>query len=107
MNQTVSNPGLLRAVKEARRDRAKEYGLAVELKKARFLCPGKANLKNPTQAALLSLPDKSGSQYLMAFTGWDELNKWDGRRQQQVLALYMKDLESILLTGGSPYGIKF
>ncbi len=116
VNKAVTNPKLLDAIREMKVDSSKEKQFFKELSQARFLCPAKIDLKNSPQdeegnviaqggsrISLISISDNSGKNYLLAFTDWKELEKWNKFKRQQALILPYEDYQGIILENSVSY----
>ena len=110
VNKPVTNPGLIKAIKLMKQNSKMESEFLIELFKATFLCPGridKANvaerfdsnftLGEGTKLTLSSLDSVSGEEYLMAFTDWNELRKWQNVDGQQTFLFSIIDYKTIVL----------
>jgi len=116
VNKPVTNPNLLKAIQLMGQDRKYESQFIDELFKAIFLCPGQIDKSNSTKSgdgkitvgegskiSLSLLEAKSGENYLMAFTDWDELRKWQNTKGQQTFLFSIDDYKTIIL-GNQHYG---
>lgn len=115
VNKPVTNSKLLYAIKEMQEDGAKENFIR-ELSRANFLCPAIIKLKNPASGkgeritagegstiSLISINDQQGKPYLMAFTDWMEVRKWNREEDVQTLIFTYGEYQKILAEGDSPY----
>ena len=116
VNEPITNPALLKAIEDLSIDNSTEPEFIEELQKAQFLCPVKMDLKDEeigengeitlgkdTTISILSLDDSNGDRFLMAFTDWDELRKWDDSSDIQTLMLTYDDYQTILGQEESTY----
>lgn len=116
INKPITNPRLLNAIEEMRKDNTKEQFFVNELFKANFLCPAKVELKNSEKGgkgqitlgegstiALTSIDDQQGKHYLMAFTDWEEIGKWSREENIQTIILICEEYQQILNKEDSPY----
>lgn len=116
INKPIANPNLVNVIREIKQGNINEESFWKEILKAKFLCPinmgtGKTlqqeNYKivsgEVTSFALISIDNKQGEHFLMAFTDWDELKKWKQNHNQQTLILSYKDYEEIMIKKDSPY----
>lgn len=116
INKPITNPKLLNAIEEMRKDNKKEQFFINELYKANFLCPAKVELKNSVKGdkgqltvgegstvALTCIDDSQGKHYLMAFTDWKEIGKWSQEENLQTIILTCEDYQIFLTKEDSPY----
>lgn len=116
INKPISNPELLNLIKGIKHNKADENLFWQELFKAKFLCPVKMEIKNTipkknekivleekTDISLLSIDNSNGEHFLMAFTDWKELRKWNGDANQKALVLTYEEYQNILSNNNSPY----
>lgn len=116
INKPITNPRLLNAIEEMKKDNSKEQFFVNELFKANFLCPAKIELKNSEKGSkgqvtigegstisLTSIDNQQGKHFLMAFTDWKELGKWKQKENIQTIILTCKDYQQILGREDSPY----
>jgi len=113
VSKPVTNPSLVAAIQKAREDSTAEAwaGMVREAAKARFITPvdispvpegegGKRLLKGKTSFSLHVLEDpESHQKYYMAFTDWEELEKWRSKPGQRVLILTFEDYARMVLDG--------
>lgn len=110
VNTPVTNPNFLKAIQLMGQDSTKESQFFDELFKATFLCPGqidkgnltksrdgRTTLGKDTKISLSLLEAKSGKSYLIAFTDWDELRKWENIQRQQTFLFSIEDYRTIVL----------
>ena len=94
-----------------RKDKTKQSLFIQELVKAKFLCPIQIDAKKlkktdynikilneDTEVALISITNKTGEQYLMAFTDENEFQKWNPDKNQQTLIFSFEDYKRIVLS---------
>lgn len=116
INKPITNPQLLNAIEEMKKDKKKEQFFINELFKANFICPAQVQLNNSKKdnmgqitvgegstIALTSIDDQQGKHFLMAFTDWKELGKWKQEENIQTLILTCEDYKQILTKEDSPY----
>ena len=112
MNKPVANPELLAAVERMNRENSRESREAVldlVITTARFLAPvtitpapeeqtgGQAALGQGTQIQFQLLPNQNGQPFFPAFTGWEELRKLCGPKNQQTLVLTFDDYAAMVV----------
>lgn len=115
-NKPITNPDLVDVIKEIKRGNKKEDFFWKEIFKAKFLCPinmelGKTSkkenqkivLEKETSISLLSIDNEQGEHFLMAFTDWDELKKWNQNENQQTLILSYEDYQRMITKNDSVY----
>ena len=110
MEQTteLKNQALLSAVERMGRENTRESREAVldaVISSARFLAP--VNILSPEEAAVSGgegtaiqfqlLPNQEGQPFFPAFTGWEELRKLCGPKNQQTLLLSFDDYAAMIL----------
>ena len=93
-NKPITNPELLAAVERMNRENSRESREAVldlVISSARFLSPvtiGQAPAAGKdTTIQFQLLPNQEGQPFFPAFTGWDELRKLCGPKNQQTLVM--------------------
>ena len=112
MNKPVANPELLAAVERMNRENSRESREAVldlVITTARFLAPvtitpapqeqvsGQAALSQDTQIQFQLLANQEGQPFFPAFTGWEELRKLCGPKNQQTLVLTFDDYAAMVV----------
>ena len=112
MNKPVANPELLAAVERMNRENSRESREAVldlVITTARFLAPvtitpapeeqtgGQAALGQGTQIQFQLLANQEGQPFFPAFTGWEELRKLCGPKNQQTLVLTFDDYAAMVV----------
>ena len=112
MNKPVANPELLAAVERMNRENSRESRDAVldlVITTARFLAPvtitpapeeqtgGQAALGQGTQIQFQLLANQEGQPFFPAFTGWEELRKLCGPKNQQTLVLTFDDYAAMVV----------
>lgn len=110
MEQTteLKNQALLSAVERMGRENTRESREAVldaVISSARFLAP--VNILSPEEATVSGeegtaiqfqlLPNQEGQPFFPAFTGWEELRKLCGPKNQQTLLLSFDDYAAMIL----------
>lgn len=110
MEQTteLNNQALLSSVERMGRENTRESREAVldaVISSARFLAP--VNILSPEEAAVSGgegtaiqfqlLPNQEGQPFFPAFTGWEELRKLCGPKNQQTLLLSFDDYAAMIL----------
>ena len=106
-NTPLNNQELLAAVERMGREGSRENREAVldlVISSARFLAPvditpapGAEELGKDTQIQFQLLPNQSGQPFFPAFTGWEELRKLCGPKNQQTLVLSFDDYARMIL----------
>lgn len=105
---TLDNQALRAAVERMARENSRESREAVldtVISSARFLAP--VNILSPGDAAapvgegaalqFQLLPNQDGQPFFPAFTGWEELRKLCGPKNQQTLLLAFDDYAAMIL----------
>ena len=116
INKPITNPEFVNVMRQINQGNHCEELFWKEIFKARFLCPvnmeiGKTTqnnehqivLEEETSASLISIRNKKGEHYLMAFTDWDELRKWKQDYNQQTLVLSYEDYQKMITKNNSVY----
>ena len=100
MNESLNNQALLSAVarmeKEGTRE-SREAVLDLIITTARFLAPADIQEGKETQINFQLIPNQEGQVFFPAFTGWDELRKLCGPKNQQTLLLCFDDYATMVL----------
>jgi len=100
MNESLNNQALLSAVarmeKEGTRE-SREAVLDLIITTARFLAPADIQEGKETQINFQLIPNQDGQVFFPAFTGWDELRKLCGPKNQQTLLLCFDDYATMVL----------
>ena len=111
-NKPVANPELTAAVERMNRENSRESREAVldlVITTARFLAPvtitpapeeqagGQTALGQGTQIQFQLLANQEGQPFFPAFTGWDELRKLCGPKNQQTLVLTFDDYAAMVV----------
>lgn len=104
----LNNQALLSAVERMGREntrQSREAVLDAVISSARFLAP--VNILSPEEAAVSGgegtaiqfqlLPNQEGQPFFPAFTGWEELRKLCGPKNQQTLLLSFDDYAAMIL----------
>ena len=111
MTKPLENPQLLAAVEQMNRENSRESREAVldlVISSARFLAP--VTILPPeaegagTSVQFQLLPNQEGQPYFPAFTGWPELRKLCGPKNQQALVLSFDDYAAMILRDGRGAG---
>ena len=112
MNKPVANPELMAAVERMNRENSRESREAVldlVISTARFLAPvtitpapeeqagGQTALGQGTQIQFQLLANQEGQPFFPAFTGWEELRKLCGPKNQQTLVLTFDDYAAMVV----------
>ena len=112
VNRPITNPELTAAVERMRRENSRESREAVldlVITTARFLAPvtitpapeeqdpGEAALGQGTQIQFQLLANQEGQPFFPAFTGWEELRKLCGPKNQQTLVLTFDDYAAMVV----------
>ena len=116
INQPVTNPGLLESIKQMKKDMNNKSLFIKELYKAVFLCPviidkqegsdendTAVHNNQETKISLIHITSKTGETYLMAFSEWSEVRKWNPEITQKTLLLSFDDYKNFLLSSASQY----
>lgn len=116
INKPITNPNLVNVIKEIKQGNKEGELFWEEIFKAKFLCPIKMKIGKTTQkekqqivleeetsVALLSIANERSEHFLMAFTDWDELKKWNHDHNQQALILSYEDYQGIIIKNDSAY----
>lgn len=102
MNEVLNNQPLLDAVARMQRESTRESREAVldlVITSARFLAPADI-LEQADQEAQITfqlIPNQDSQPFFPAFTGWDELRKLCGPKNQQTLVLSFDDYATMVL----------
>ena len=100
MNESLNNQALLSAVarmeKEGSRE-SREAVLDLIITTARFLAPADIQEGKETQINFQLIPNQDGQVFFPAFTGWEELRKLCGPKNQQTLLLCFDDYATMVL----------
>lgn len=112
----ISNPNLLSAIRLMRADHSKEPLFFETLHQAKLLCPvqvdthnlpknpdGSVVLSSDSPLSLVSISDSSGAHYLIAFTDYNELAKWNKGSHQQTTVYSFDDYKAVLTSGDTSY----
>lgn len=111
-NNQLANPMLLGAIELMKAENTDENRklFVDELMKAHFLAPveitpapqinedGMAMIAPDSEIQCPMLNTKSGVQYYMAFTDWNELKKWQNTNKQQTFMFRFEDYAGMLLS---------
>ena len=112
VNRPITNPELTAAVERMHRENSRESREAVldlVITTARFLAPvtitpapeeqdpGEAALGQGTQIQFQLLANQEGQPFFPAFTGWEELRKLCGPKNQQTLVLTFDDYAAMVV----------
>lgn len=111
-NKPIANPELTAAVERMNRENSRESREAVldlVITTARFLAPvtitpapeeqagGQTALGQGTQIQFQLLANQEGQPFFPAFTGWEELRKLCGPKNQQTLVLTFDDYAAMVV----------
>lgn len=110
------NIDLITAIQLIKKDRSKEPQFFEALYQAKLLCPIQADTKkmrknadgsvivdDDTKVSVISISDSSGAKFLMAFSNWNELNKWNEGKHQQITVYTFNDYKNIMMNHDMPY----
>ena len=100
MNESLNNQALLAAVERMEKEGSRESREAVLdliITTARFLAPADIQEGKETQINFQLIPNQDGQVFFPAFTGWDELRKLCGPKNQQTLLLCFDDYATMVL----------
>ena len=116
INKTITNPDFVNIIREIRKGKGKEEVFWKEIFKAKFLCPINVDFGNTSKKenqkivlgeensiALLSIDNKQGEHFLMAFTDWDELKKWKQSQNHQTVIIKYEDYQEIVIKNAPLY----
>ena len=107
INEPISNPKLVSAIEGLSNNNATQQKFFEELAQAK-LCPADIQLQNSTRdgkeivvgegssISVKHIEDTEGNKFLMAFTDWKELYKWNSSKEQQTVIFGYKDFQSIM-----------
>lgn len=108
INEPISNPKLLNAINGLSNSNLTQQKFFDEFAKAKLLCPADIQLQNSSRdgneivvgegssISIKHLEDTKGNKFLIAFTDWKELYKWNSSKEQQAVVLGHKDFQSIM-----------
>ena len=105
-NQTINNAPLLAAIARMQTEGSRESREAVldlVISSARFLAPvtiiqnAKDTYGQDTAIQFQLLPNQSGQPFFPAFTGWEELRKLCGPKNQQTVVLTFDQYAGMIL----------
>ena len=108
INEPISNPKLVSAIEGLSNNNATQQKFFEELAQAKLLCPADIQLQNSTRdgkeivvgegssISVKHIEDTEGNKFLMAFTDWKELYKWNSSKEQQTVIFGYKDFQSIM-----------
>ena len=107
--ESLNNQPLLAAVQRMQRENTRESREAVLdliITTARFLAPADLNEQDgqETQIAFQLIPNQDGQTFFPAFTGWEELRKLCGPKNQQTLVLSFDDYAGMVLNDNNAAG---
>ena len=100
MNESLNNQALLAAVERMEKEGSRESREAVLdliITTARFLAPADIQEGKETQINFQLIPNQDGQVFFPAFTGWEELRKLCGPKNQQTLLLCFDDYATMVL----------
>jgi len=108
--ESLNNQPLLAAVQRMQRENTRESREAVLdliITTARFLAPADLNEQDgqETQIAFQLIPNQDGQTFFPAFTGWEELRKLCGPKNQQTLVLSFDDYATMVLRDKRAAGV--
>jgi len=115
INEPVSNPKLVDAMEGLSNNNAAQRKFFEEFAQARLLCPADIQLRNSSgdgneivvgegsSISIKHLEDTKGNKFLIAFTDWHELYKWNSSKEQQTVIFGYKDFQSIMKESGDVY----
>lgn len=108
INEPISNPKLVNAIEGLSNNNATQQKFFEEFAQAKLLCPADIQLQNSTRdgneivvgegssISVKHIEDTEGNKFLMAFTDWKELYKWNSSKEQQTVIFGYKDFQSIM-----------
>lgn len=108
INQPITNPKLLNAIEKIEID---EKLFVNELRKAKLLCPVILKGQNEMESVsdneyaiqFLGLCNEDDDKFLMAFTDWNQLYKWNNQENQQTVIFEVEDYKKIVFQENSLY----
>lgn len=115
INEAITNEKLVDVMRRLKQNSANQEGFFKEVYEAKFLCPVNMELKDTfhngnkivtgegTSISLMSLVNNEGQHFLMAFTDWEELRKWNKKDNQKTLVLTCDDYRNAMRQPDSPY----
>lgn len=108
LNIPIANPNLVNIIKDIKQGKNIEVLFWKEIYKAKFLCPvnmdnlkvtnkknNEVRLDEEAELSFLSIKNQNNQRFLMAFTDWNELNKWSKNQKQQILVLSYEEYQKI------------
>lgn len=115
INEPIINSELVDVIKRLKENNATQEEFFSKLSNAKLLCPIDFQLKNEgkeenklvvgegSTIQIKHLEDEKGKKYLMAFTDWGELQKWNKVKGQQTLILESQDYKTVMEQSKSRY----
>ena len=101
INEPITNIKLVEIMKKLKNDNIHQEEFFNELSDAKLLCPVNMEVKNKTtngdatisgegsSISIISIADNKDNYYLMAFTDWDELRKWNAKNKSTSIDIFM------------------
>lgn len=95
-------------MKNLKQDNKNQSDFFNELSEVKLLSPVNMDIKNKnakgnetiigegSSISIISIAENNNNKYLMAFTDWDELRKWNSNKSQQTLVFTCDDYKSIM-----------
>lgn len=115
ISEAITNEKLIIIMEKLKKNDIYQEDFLKELVDAKFLCPVKMELQNNTthenksvigkgsSLSIMSITDNQENHYLMAFTDWDRLRKWNLNFNQQTLIFSCEDYMTIMKQNNQKY----
>ncbi len=115
INEPVENPGLVHAIRRLKSHNVSQEEFFDDLKKSKLLCPAQMKLRQSdengneisagegTFVLIRHIKDKKGQKFLLAFTDWQELRKWNKKEDQETLVCTIADYAVIMNRSENEY----
>ncbi|MBR1443734.1 MAG: enhanced serine sensitivity protein SseB [Firmicutes bacterium] len=112
IDDAINNQALLDAINAHKEEQSgnTQAKMAIELVRAKFFTPmeatiapdenGNYQLNKGEEIKLNVINSADGEKYLLAFTSWEELEKWEKKENQQTLLSRFADYERMLFESG-------
>lgn len=108
IKEPISNLKLVEAIEGLSNNNATQQKFFTEFAQAKLLCPADIHLQNSSKdgneivvgegssISIKHLEDTKGNKFLIAFTDWEELYKWNSSKEQQTVIFGYKDFQNIM-----------
>lgn len=108
INEPISNTELIKAIEAVSDHNETQHNFFRKFAQAKLLCPADIQLQNSTRdgneiivgegtsISIRHLEDTKGNKFLIAFTDWEELYKWNSSKEQKTVVFGYKDYQSIM-----------